>query len=187
VSFAPGLSGRRSAAGDLALRPWRLSDAPALLVAYADRSVPPSWEPRTLALGETDAKLFLARARADWQAGSKFSFAIVRASDGRLLGGCSVARLSPPDDDAGQLGYWLASAARGQGNMGRALEVLIAFAFGDLGLRRLRLIMRPGNAASAAVAARASFIRGEDRSEQMAGISRVVATYWLTAPELTVR
>jgi RimJ/RimL family protein N-acetyltransferase len=61
--------------------------------------------------------------------------------------------------------YWLAPAGRGRGIATKAVRLLCRWAFDSLGLERITLQTRPGNARSQAVARRAGFQRLEGAGE----------------------
>jgi RimJ/RimL family protein N-acetyltransferase len=61
---------------------------------------------------------------------------------------------TPPD-----VGYWLAPEGRGRGAMTRALQLLVRYAFDELGVERLELYTLLENDASQRVAERAGFTR----------------------------
>ena len=55
-------------------------------------------------------------------------------------------------------GYWAVAEHRRQGYTGEALRLLAAWAFADLGLRRLELVVDPANTGSRRVAESAGFL-----------------------------
>jgi RimJ/RimL family protein N-acetyltransferase len=59
----------------------------------------------------------------------------------------------------GEVGYWLAAAARGQGHATRAVRLICAWGFSALRLERIDLMAATGNPASQQVAERAGFTR----------------------------
>ncbi|MGO4299143.1 GNAT family N-acetyltransferase [Leifsonia sp. RAF41] len=75
-----------------------------------------------------------------------------------LVGMISIADIH---ERQGEIGYWLAPEARGQGVMSEATELVLDYGFGRAphGLALTRMVWRAlaGNAASAAVARRAGF------------------------------
>lgn len=158
----------------ITLRPWRTSDVPALAVAYASLDVPPSFEPRRVALTTADAESFIAGRVEAWARQKSGSFAIESAHDGSLLGACSVALSGPT---AGRVGYWLAAPARGHGYLARALALLIPWATGSAGVRVLHIITRPANAASRKAAEAAGFVLVGKSTEMVRGTPRQVVRY----------
>jgi RimJ/RimL family protein N-acetyltransferase len=81
-------------------------------------------------------------------------YAIVE--DGRFAGviGMTVIR-----SRTGHIGYWCAPEARGRGVVTRALRLMTAFAFDELGLQRAELITDPDNVASQRVAEKVGYRR----------------------------
>lgn len=82
------------------------------------------------------------------------------------------------------LGYWLVPAARGAGLAGTAARLLCDYGFGTLGLRRIELEIRPGNAASHPVAERLGAVHEGLRPESHEAEGRRwdMVAYSLTAP-----
>ena len=76
----------------------------------------------------------------------------------RLLGSISLLRLAWEHARA-EVGYWLAPEARGQGHATRALRLISALGFRQLGLERIDLFAATGNPASQRVAERGGFTR----------------------------
>jgi RimJ/RimL family protein N-acetyltransferase len=143
--------------GDTALRPWRDADAPALTVACQDPEIG-RWTRVPAPYRETDARAFLLHRYDAIHAGLMAPFAIAAAIDGRLLGSISLMRLSW-EHARGEVGYWLARDARGQGHATRAVRAICAWGFVTLRLERIDLIVATSNRASQRVAERAGFTR----------------------------
>ena len=80
------------------------------------------------------------------------------ASEGRLLGSISLLRFAW-GHARGEVGYWLAAWARGQGHATRAVRLICAWGFSALRLERIDLMAATGNPASQSVAERAGFTR----------------------------
>ena len=95
---------------------------------------------------------------AGWQAGERAGFAICDAASGEFLGFMALVSMDATTREA-EAGYIVASEARGRGVATRALRILAAWAFDELGLERLELRVDTANAASARVAERAGFTR----------------------------
>lgn len=131
------------------LRPWRPSDAPALLQVVAqapdlDRQLPPL--PDLAAAGVYLRWAGLPAHRC---------FALVRGHD--LLGSVSITQISLRHR-TGWFHYWMSAAGRGQGLAQRAATTVANWALGVGGLFRLELGHRVDNPASGRVAERAGFI-----------------------------
>ncbi len=144
--------------GATALRPWRESDIPAVVVACQDPEIP-RWTQVPSDYGESDARGFmLARYDAILTA-TAAPFAIVSAADpDELLGSISLLRLVW-HHLRGEVGYWLARPARGQGHATRAVRAICGWGFNALGLERIDLLVGTGNHASQRVAERCGFTR----------------------------
>jgi RimJ/RimL family protein N-acetyltransferase len=141
--------------GDLALRPWRPQDVPAIVAACQDPEIP-KWTLVPSPYSEDDARLWLAAQSAARRGGRRVELAIVDPED-RLLGSIAIARSI--DGRAGEVGYWIAREARRRGVATRAVQLLAEWAFSELGLARIELLAEPGNHASQRVAEAAGFKR----------------------------
>ncbi len=133
---------------DLELRAYTPSDASELLHAARESTteVHP-WLPwchpgYTLA----EAEAFITRARANWQEGAEYHFAVLDPT-GRLLGGCGLNHLNAVHRFA-NLGYWLRTSATGRGIAPRAAALVAGFAFAELALARIEIVIDPDNTRS---------------------------------------
>ena len=147
----------------LLLRPWTERDIPAMVEAHRD-PIMRQWLRHPVTNADEARRIIQAR-RADREAGIGFSFAVLLAEpdgpDGHddLVGGVSVRGLDGTAV-AGEVGYWVAAAARGRGIAPRAVDVVCEWAFSlprDQPLERLELIHSVGNRASCRVAEKAGF------------------------------
>jgi RimJ/RimL family protein N-acetyltransferase len=100
--------------------------------------------------------------RADGEAGTGFSFAVLLAEPGvpgELVGSVSIRGLDVAAV-SGEVGYWVSAPARGRGIAARAVDAVCGWAFGlqrQRPLERLELIHSVGNHASCRVAEKAGF------------------------------
>jgi RimJ/RimL family protein N-acetyltransferase len=143
--------------GVIALRGFRSTDVAALVEACQDPEIPrftlvPS--PYT----EDHAGAWLRRLAVGRAAGTHMAFAIVDAPAGAALLGAVGLNVIDREQQAADVGYWLAAPARGRGVATRAVELVAAWAFDALGLERLELRTQEHNHASRAVAGRAGFV-----------------------------
>jgi RimJ/RimL family protein N-acetyltransferase len=144
--------------GPTTLRSWRDTDVPALVAACQDPEIP-RWTRVPEPYGEADARAYLLARYDTIHAGTSAPFAIVDASDrDRLLGSISLMRIAWEHRRA-EVGYWLAREARGQGHATRAVGLLCAWGFRELGLERIELLAAAGNPLSQRVAERVGFTR----------------------------
>jgi RimJ/RimL family protein N-acetyltransferase len=97
---------------------------------------------------------FVGEFAAGTWAGGGAQFAVETVDGGRLTGAIT---LFPPRDGVGVAGYWTVAAQRGEGYTGEALRVLSAWAFDEVGLRRMELVVDPANTGSRQVAESAGF------------------------------
>ena len=145
--------------GELALRPWRGSDAPALVAAYADPAVQ-HWHGERL--DEAEAEAYAYEWGEHWRAGRRAGFAMVRGGEpvGRV-----TLRAIDLEQGSAEVTYWVAAAARGAGLAPRAVELLVSWAFGELGMHRLTLMHSTANEPSCRVATKCGFaVEGTARS-----------------------
>jgi ribosomal-protein-alanine N-acetyltransferase len=89
---------------------------------------------------------------------TRLGFAIVDADDGRFCGMAALVELDLPARQA-EAGYMLAPAARGRGLALRGLRRLTDWAFAELDLVRIELVIDTANAASLRIAERAGYTR----------------------------
>lgn len=143
--------------GDTALRQWRDSDLGALTEACQDPEIS-RWTSVPYPYREADARAYLRQRRDGAGTGIAAPFAIVGPADDRLLGSIALARFVWEHQRA-EVGYWLASGARGQGHATRAVRLICAWGFQALGLERIELMAATGNLASQRVAERCGFTR----------------------------
>lgn len=141
------------AADDLLLRPWRETDAPAVLDALRDPAIA-QWNPQGDGPIDDEVALLWVRRRADWSAGDHASLAVAAADDGKLLGSVSLHHIRHGD---ASIGYWTMPAARGRQVATRAVVRLTAWAFDTLRLHRIELCHAVANPASCRVADRAGY------------------------------
>ena len=136
------------------LRPWRLSDAPAVAAACSDPEIP-RWIPFVPSpYTEEDAAAYV---QGCIDAGAlRRAFAIVDAAGITLCGSIDMGINAMR---TGHIGYWVARDARGRGVGTAALRRLCQYGFEDLGLERLELMTDPDNAASQRVAEKVGFRR----------------------------
>jgi len=90
--------------------------------------------------------------------GTNAGFAIVDAVDGDFLGFVALVSYDLETQEA-EAGYVISSTARGRGVATRALQLLTAWAFDQLPLERIELLIDVENPASEVVAQRCGYTR----------------------------
>jgi RimJ/RimL family protein N-acetyltransferase len=141
--------------GAIVLRPWRLEDLDALVLALQDPEIP-RWtrvpEPYT----EEDGRGFLESTARGWADETGASFAIAGTTDERLLGSIGVRF---HEQGAASVGYWVAREARNRGVATDAVLLVAGWVLLDVGVERLELAADPANVSSQRVAEKAGFQR----------------------------
>ena len=139
--------------GDPELRPWRTTDAEAL-VAVADDEAVARYTSRRFPSPYTpdDARRWLAAAAAESPARN---LAIV--VDGRVAGGIGCHPYAGESRGTAMLGYWLGRAYWGRGIATAAVRAFVPYAFATFALRRLEAEVFAPNVASARLLARLGF------------------------------
>ena len=92
--------------------------------------------------------------RKQWERGQEYSFAIVDPQTHLFLGGVGLNQFSHMHRTA-NLGYWVRSSCTGRGIATAATRLIALFAFADLQLQRLEILIEVGNIASQRVAEKA--------------------------------
>jgi [ribosomal protein S5]-alanine N-acetyltransferase len=152
---------------ELTLRPPDKRD----LVAIGRILDDPGWRAAFGPATQTPDEL-LEWNRKGWRDGRAATFAICAPDD--VCVGHVWLNLSPLDAKRAAVGYWLQREARGMGFATRAVKLVSAWAFRELGLARLAVLVEPANRPSQRVAELAGFQReGVLRSYADVGERRV--------------
>ncbi|HWX19528.1 MAG TPA: GNAT family protein [Candidatus Binatia bacterium] len=139
----------------IGIRPFRAEDVPALFAA-ARESIPELcrwmvWCHEDYSLG--DSRAFVLACDMDWAAGRRYSFAIYDGKAGTFLGSIGLSALDRTHHLA-NLGYWVRSGRTRRGVARAAVGLAARFAFQELGLNRLEMIIPVENQNSLRVAQR---------------------------------
>jgi ribosomal-protein-serine acetyltransferase len=136
---------------EILLRPFRLEDAAQLYCAVHEslKELKPWMSWAIDGYTELTAREYITIARARWEEHSFYAFAILRA--GELLGACTLSSIHPLYRFC-NLGYWVRTSCHGQGIAGQAAQLAARFAFEQLGLIRMEIVIAVGNLASLRVA-----------------------------------
>jgi len=151
----------------LALRPWLARDIPTLVAAHTDPQMR-RWLLHHID-DEDQARTWLEQQERAWAEGTRHSLAIVeltdvddpaaKADELDPVGSVSIRRLSKRLE-AAEVGYWVASQARGRSIAPRAVEAAIGWAteyWATDPVKRYELIHSVGNDASCRVALKLGF------------------------------
>ncbi|MFD0021104.1 GNAT family N-acetyltransferase [Streptomyces sp. NPDC058382] len=153
-STAPPLPTRMELTGEgLVLRDWTEEDLAAMpgLFDHPDIAY---WTPIVTPFDAEAARARLARARKLRADGTTILLAVTL--DGGAPLGEVMLRRAP---EGTEIGYAIGPAHRGQGLAARAVRVMAAYAFEQLGVEQVILELEAENAASVAVAGRTGFSR----------------------------
>lgn len=136
----------------LFLRPWRQSDAGALMAAYLGS---PDLERQLDArAGTPEGAVRVVRDDLGWDPRTACNLAL--EVDGAVVGSVGISNINERHGTAWTY-YWLAAPSRGRGLAARAVASLGNRALADLMLHRLELGHRTNNPASCRVASAAGF------------------------------
>lgn len=151
----------RVAAGQIALRPVRLRDAPAWSrLRLRDEAYLRSWEPDAAGTWEERFSrkawpLQCAGLRVVGRRGQALPFVITL--DGRLAGQLTLGNVVRGALRSAWVGYWVDSTVAGCGVATAAVALAVDHAFGPVGLHRIEATVRPENGASLRVLAKLGF------------------------------
>jgi RimJ/RimL family protein N-acetyltransferase len=143
------------------LRPPTEADAGWIAEAVRDPEIP-RWTRVPSPYTKDDAVRWIALADRMRREGSALHLLIADAHDDAPLGSVALEIHSRPSRH-GQIGYWVAAPARGQGAATRAVKLLAGWALDELRLPAIEIEVMPGNRQSRAVARKAGFTLVERR------------------------
>lgn len=142
------------------LRPHRASDFPEWSsLREGSRDFLQPWEPTWPGDDLTRAayRRRLAAHAQDLEKGVAYPFLIFRQSDGRMVGGVTLANVRRGVAQMASVGYWMGEPFTRQGHTSAAVDAVLAFGFERLGLHRIEAACLPSNTASRGVLAKAGF------------------------------
>jgi RimJ/RimL family protein N-acetyltransferase len=138
------------------LRPWTDADADGVYEACQDPDIQ-RYTNVPVPYRLEHAEFFVGPfQRNNWSARTGVGFAVTHAVTMKLLGACGLVGLDVTTGWSG-VGYWIAPWARGRGAATRALGLVAAWAFEELGLREICAEVEDTNTASMRVAQVAGF------------------------------
>lgn len=133
----------------LTLRPYALSDIPALLPLIGAREVAATTLRIPHPYTESDARDFIARTQEGLLNGGELRVAIILRESDTLCGGVGL-RIEAEHRRA-ELGYWIGVPYWGNGYATEAATALVKYGFSTLGLHRIFASHVTNNPASARV------------------------------------
>jgi len=151
---------RALAHGGVSLRPPEADDYEEwAALRAASREFLKPWEPTWPAddLSRPAFRRRLRRYADERRADHAFSFFVVSAESGTMLGGVTLSNIRRGVAQTATLGYWMGKPHAGKGHMTAAVRALIPFAFGELRIRRVEAACLPGNAASVSLLEKVGF------------------------------
>jgi len=139
------------------LRPFVADDAPAFAAAVQESMATLGpWMPwANDGFDEAQALAWFAACDTGRANGSSYEFGIFR--DGAFVGGAGLNQLNPMHALC-NLGYWVRTSAQRQGAASTAVMALARYAFRDLKLSRVEIVVADGNDASLRVARKAGAV-----------------------------
>ena len=139
--------------GDLLLRPWETSDVEQSLQLH-DAEIARWFNLPAAPPSRVEHATWVAGTHDEWDSRSKATFLL--EWQGMVAGSVDVMRVA---DGVGSLSWVVYAPFRGRGLAGRAVRLLVDFAFTELGLSRVEAHVNPLNRASVHVALRAGLLR----------------------------
>jgi ribosomal-protein-serine acetyltransferase len=91
-----------------------------------------------------DSAAFIKACETGWEEDGQYSFVIEDADSGAFLGSVGLSQVNRAHNFA-NLGYWVRSSCTGRNIAPAAVRLAARFAFGQLGLRRLELLVPVAN------------------------------------------
>jgi ribosomal-protein-serine acetyltransferase len=145
---------------DLILRPFSDSDAEEFTYAVLEsvESVG-NWMPWCSSdYTVENALAWFAACRTERENGTAFEFGIFCESSGEFIGGAGINEIRQQHKLC-NLGYWVRQSRQRQGVASRCVQALSAYAFHELGLYRVEIVVAVGNVASEGVAFKSGALR----------------------------
>lgn len=137
----------------IVVRPFRLDDAKSFFTTVRESigtlSKKFTWARPDYSI--EDAISYIANSFVSIQAGVAVPLGIFSVTDGNVIGSTGVHGINAINK-FGNLGYWVGEPYRNQGIAKEAAKMVADIGFNDLGLTRLEIVARVGNAFSQKVA-----------------------------------
>ncbi|MEM6823234.1 MAG: GNAT family N-acetyltransferase [Verrucomicrobiota bacterium] len=132
-----------------------------------------------------DAETWVANAISAWDRKECYEHVIVDSSTHTVVGACGLNRLNPIDQVC-NLGYWVSKSYRGRGAALDAVQALKQFAFNELEMIRLEIVVAEGNHASYRVAEKSGALyEGLQQARlRVRGVSQPAHMFALIHPDI---
>jgi RimJ/RimL family protein N-acetyltransferase len=142
--------------GVIILTHFMESDAPIMCDADRDAEIRRWFDfPGDFVPSLEHSREVIRRWDSERKAGTRLPFAVRSSTTNELLGGCE---LRPTDPGFANLSYWTYPRNRRHGVAGRAVRLACEFAFDELGVQCVEIVVDSENVASRAVAEGNGFV-----------------------------
>jgi ribosomal-protein-alanine N-acetyltransferase len=138
----------------LTLRPFNEGDIDTMVALLNDWEVVQWLAIPPFPYRRADARFYVDHVRANHEAGPATEFAIALTEGDGVVGSIGLRPKSTAD---AAIGYWLGQPHWGHGYASEAVEAVVAYGFGSLGLQRLEAETDPENERSARVLEKLGF------------------------------
>ncbi|RZJ14767.1 MAG: N-acetyltransferase [Acidovorax sp.] len=148
------------ASGRFLFRPIVESDLPTFVEAVLESTnTVGKWMPWAHAnYTAAEAEAWFAHCQAERENGSSYEFGIFDAESNRLVGGCGLNQFNPANGFC-NLGYWVRQSWQRRGAALASIQALSHFAFAELKLGRVEIVVAEHNTPSLSAAARSGAVR----------------------------
>ena len=146
--------------GRFQLRPFVESDLPSFVEAVLESTATVgkwmSWAHANYTTA--DAVAWFAHCDSEWASCSSYEFGIFDAESSSFVGGCGLNQFNTVNGFC-NLGYWVRQSWQRKGAALAAVDALSQFAFAELNLGRVEIVVAQHNAPSLALAERSGAVR----------------------------
>lgn len=144
---------------DFVLRPYVPGDAPAMVAAILEStSTLAPWMPwATAQFSMSDALAWITTCEKGLAEAACFEFAIFDRASGMFVGGCGLNQMNAMHGFC-NLGYWVRQSWQRKGAASAAIRALADYAWTELEVQRLEIVVAVGNDASLNAARKAGAV-----------------------------
>jgi RimJ/RimL family protein N-acetyltransferase len=159
--------------GHVRLEPWSDEHLDFVVAAVADDAIV-RWSHLPEPFDESAVRRWFDAMPGELAEGSAIRVRIADATDGKSLGAIALFNIRSAEAEA-ELGYWISREARGRGVAGRAIHLLMSWAFEALALTQIEAIPDATNESSKRVLERCGFVPAPARADADRATVRYVA------------